>query len=153
MGAFHVWCPHTPEAAPGASSAVLGAQTSLPITDRIYNLQDLQPDPEPARKPPPRASSERSQTLSGQCDTLLVPKHSQGEDPQWEVAHFLDSCSLCWGTQLARAATAPGQGQFSSIQFSCSVVSDSLRPHRLQHARLPCPSPAPGAYSNSRPSS
>ena len=32
-----------------------------------------------------------------------------------------------------------------------SVVSDSLQPHGLQHARLPCPSPAPGAYSNSCP--
>ena len=38
--------------------------------------------------------------------------------------------------------------QFSSVQFSCSVVSDSLWPHGLQHARLPCPSPTPGAYSN-----
>ena len=37
----------------------------------------------------------------------------------------------------------------SSVQFSCSVVSDSLRPHGLQHARLPCPSPIPGACSNS----
>ena len=37
--------------------------------------------------------------------------------------------------------------------FSCSVVSDSLRPHGLQNARLPCPSPSPGAYPNSRPSS
>ena len=41
----------------------------------------------------------------------------------------------------------------SSVQFSCSVMSDSLRPHRLQHVRLPCPSPAPGACSNSCPSS
>ena len=41
--------------------------------------------------------------------------------------------------------------QFSSVQFSCSVVSDSLRPHGLQHTRLPCPSPTPGAYSNSCP--
>ena len=32
---------------------------------------------------------------------------------------------------------------FSSVQFSRSVVSDSLRPHELQHARLPCPSPSP----------
>ena len=36
-------------------------------------------------------------------------------------------------------------------QLSCSVVSDSLRPHGLQHARLPCPSPTPGACSNSCP--
>ena len=41
----------------------------------------------------------------------------------------------------------------STVQFSCSVVSDSLRPHKLQHARPPCPSPTPGVYSNSCPSS
>ena len=39
------------------------------------------------------------------------------------------------------------------LQFICSVVSDSLRPHELQHARPPCPSPAPGVHSNSHPSS
>ena len=38
-----------------------------------------------------------------------------------------------------------------SFQFSRSVVSDSLRPHGLQHARPPCPSPTPGACSNSCP--
>jgi len=43
--------------------------------------------------------------------------------------------------------------QLSSVQFSCSVVSDFLRPHESQHARPPCPSPSPGVYSNSRPSS
>ena len=42
---------------------------------------------------------------------------------------------------------------FSSVQFSLSVVSDSLWPHELQHARPPCPSPTPRVYSNSRPSS
>ena len=41
----------------------------------------------------------------------------------------------------------------SSVQFSCSVVSDSLRPHESQHARPPCPSPTPGAYPDSCPSS
>ena len=40
----------------------------------------------------------------------------------------------------------------ASAQFSCSIVSDSLWPHGLHHTRLPCPSPAPGAYSNSCPS-
>ena len=39
----------------------------------------------------------------------------------------------------------------SPIQFSYSVVSDSLQPHELQHARPPCPSPTPGVHSNSRP--
>ena len=38
-----------------------------------------------------------------------------------------------------------------SVQFSHSVVSDSLRPHGLQHARPPCPSPTPRVYSNSCP--
>ena len=42
---------------------------------------------------------------------------------------------------------------FSSVQFSHSVMSDSLRPHELQHARPPWPSPTPGVHSNSRPSS
>ena len=40
---------------------------------------------------------------------------------------------------------------FSSVQFSHSVMSDFLRPHELQHAWLPCPSPAPRVYSNSCP--
>ena len=41
--------------------------------------------------------------------------------------------------------------QFSSAQFNCLVVSNSLWPHGLQHARPPCPSPTPGTYSNSCP--
>ena len=52
------------------------------------------------------------------------------------------------------------QSQFSSwslghisVQFRCSVVSNSLRPHESQHARPPCPSPTPAVYSNSCPSS
>ena len=43
--------------------------------------------------------------------------------------------------------------QISSVQFSWSVMSNSLRPHESQHARPPCPSPTPGVYSNSCPSS
>ena len=39
--------------------------------------------------------------------------------------------------------------RLNSVQFSCSVMSNSLRPHELQHARPPCPSPTPGVYSNS----
>ena len=40
---------------------------------------------------------------------------------------------------------------FSSVQFSCSVTFNSLQPHGLQYTRLPCPSPIPGAYSDSCP--
>ena len=40
-----------------------------------------------------------------------------------------------------------------SVQFNCSVMSDSLRPHELQNARPPCPSPTPRVHSDSHPSS
>ena len=40
---------------------------------------------------------------------------------------------------------------FSSVQFSCSVMSNSLRPHEMQHARPPCPSPTPGVHQNPCP--
>ena len=50
-----------------------------------------------------------------------------------------------WATR--EALTIP------SVQFSRSVVSDSLRPHESQHTRPPCPSPTPRVHSSSRPSS
>ena len=53
----------------------------------------------------------------------------------WQAALYLGHVSVC----------------FSSAQFSRSVVSDPLQPHGLQLARPPCPSPAPGVYSNSCP--
>ena len=59
-----------------------------------------------------------------------------------------DSPSLCVISYLHITST---WGQFSSV--SHSIVSNSLRPRGLQLARLPCPSPTPGAYSNSCPSS
>ena len=43
--------------------------------------------------------------------------------------------------------------EFSSVQFSCSVLSNALWPHELQHARPPCPSPTLRVHSDSRPSS
>ena len=49
--------------------------------------------------------------------------------------------------------TNRGLIQFSSVQFSCSVVSNSWRPRESHHAKPPCPSPTPGVYSNSCPSS
>ena len=45
------------------------------------------------------------------------------------------------------------KSMFSSVQFSCSVMFDSLGPHESQHARPPCPSPTPGVHSDLRPSS
>ena len=48
---------------------------------------------------------------------------------------------------------SPENKNIPSVQFSHSVVSDSLRSHGLQNTRLPCPSPTPRVYSNSCPSS
>ena len=76
--------------------------------------------------------------------TLLIPlvlctsclnTHSQKCPPH--LAQDLDLTP--WGSPPMK---------FSSVQFSHSVVSDSLQSHRLQHARLRCPSPTPGACSN-----
>ena len=47
----------------------------------------------------------------------------------------------------------PSITTFYPVQFSHSVVSDSLQPHESQHSRPPCPSPSAGVHSNSRPSS
>ena len=54
---------------------------------------------------------------------------------------------------LSSAHTIPFSVHFISVQFSCSVVSGSLRPHESQHATPPCPSPSPGVHSDSCPSS
>ena len=61
-------------------------------------------------------------------------------------AQAADMCVVCVHTCVLYIS-------FSSAHFSCSVVFDSLGPHGLQQPRLPCPSPTPGAYSNSCPSS
>ena len=53
----------------------------------------------------------------------------------------------CWENLFITFST------ISSVQFSRSVVSDSLQPHESQHTRPPCASPTPGVHSDSRPSS
>ena len=58
-----------------------------------------------------------------------------------------------WATVYMVTKSQPRLSNLASVQFSRSVVSDSLRPHESQHARPPCPSPTPGVHSDSRPSS
>ena len=55
--------------------------------------------------------------------------------------------------KLKDAYSLEGKLWPTSVQFSNSVVSDSLRPHEMKHTRPPCLSPTPGVHSNSRPSS
>ena len=87
--------------------------------------------------------------------TLPVP--SWVVDPLLELRRSLGSASHD-GKNTSPEAPLGGvtcrrtercQGATHSVQFSRSVVSDSLRPHELQHARPPCPSPTPGDYPNS----
>ena len=72
----------------------------------------------------------------------------------WRVPSFLH---FTWGTQNLKRKLEDGSkigSSFSTIWSLCSLSqSNSLRPHELQHTRLPCPSPIPGVCSNSCPSS
>ena len=70
----------------------------------------------------------------------------------------LHTCKTLWHFLQQRASfptlwvwVGLSDSLLSSVQFSHSVVSDSLPPHESQHTRLPCPSPTPGVYSNSCP--
>ena len=62
-------------------------------------------------------------------------------------------CCSSWGCSVGHLLSAYCYCMpfLSSVQFSPSVLSDSLQPHGLQHARSPCPSPTPRVYSNSCP--
>ena len=83
--------------------------------------------------------------------------------PSWNPAFMMEAALATWRWQRQdflltallifklRASTDCQAYQFSSVQFSRSVVSDSSRPHESQHARPPCPSPAPGIHSDSCP--
>ena len=73
-------------------------------------------------------------------------------DPR-DGTHVL--CLLHWqaGSIPLAPPGKPISYMFSSIQLSCPVMSDSFQPQGLQHASPPCPSPTPGACSNSCPSS
>ena len=68
--------------------------------------------------------------------------------------HFLIQCMKVKSESevIQSCPTLHLESGFSSVQFSRSVVSDSLRPHESQHARPPCPSPTPRVHSNSCPS-
>ena len=80
--------------------------------------------------------------LHWQADSLpLAPPFTCLQIGQFPQSHILISISCIWMLNPI----------ISSVQFSRSVVSNSLRPHELQHARPPCPSLTPGVYSNSCP--
>ena len=68
----------------------------------------------------------------------------------WSNSGSSSFSGLCFLTRLLKRFLYLAH---TSVQFSCSVVSDSLRTHESQHARPPCPSPTPGVHWDSHPSS
>ena len=80
--------------------------------------------------------------------TMLTKK---SENEPW-MSHKRKKKKLPLSTQISKSTKILSERE-SSLQFSHPVVSDSLQPHGLQHTRLPRPSPTPGVYSNSCPSS
>ena len=100
----------------------------------------------------------RKQYWSG----LLFPSPGDLPDPRIEPASVFciagsllhwQASSLSLSQQESTKCPYAELKSFSSVQFSHSVMSDSLRPHESQHTRPPCPSPTPGVHSDSRPSS
>ena len=87
--------------------------------------------------------------LTAMCYWTLSKKSSRAHVKLQSFIISLDTTSnrslFCLGKKL--------KYQVSCHQFSLSVMSDFLQPHESQHARLPCPSPTPGVYSNSHSSS
>ena len=78
------------------------------------------------------------------CGSLSILWHCLSLGLEWK---------LNFSNPVATAEFSKFSAYLSSVQSSCSVVSDSVRPHELQHARPPCTSPTPGVHSNSSPSS
>ena len=71
----------------------------------------------------------------------------------WKIGVFFSPNKLsCVCKKCGLAPLVTDRVLCRSVQFTHSIVSDSLCPHGLKHARLSCPSPTPGAYSNSYPS-
>ena len=71
---------------------------------------------------------------------------SCGSDGKESAKQETQAQSLCWGDLYTYVINITDMNlciAFSSVQFSRSVVSNSLRPHESQHARPPCPSPSP----------
>ena len=73
------------------------------------------------------------------------------EPPAKTMKHIMKDFKV--EKQLGGYFQVKNKAHDQSVQFSHSVVSNSLRPHELQHTRPPCPSPTPGVHSNSCPSS
>ena len=78
-------------------------------------------------------------------------QEGRGFGELWVICVWGGSEVVLWAGFDLEEAQWLSAGVVMAPVFSCSVVSNSLQPHELQHARPPCPSPTPGVYSNSCP--
>ena len=75
----------------------------------------------------------------------------QGRWEVWEAPASVSSSKVLWNTIVPECLSQLKTRGLGFHQFNNSVMSDSLQPHRLQHTRLPCPSPSPRVCSKSCP--
>ena len=84
------------------------------------------------------------------CESWTIKKAKHWRIDAFELRCYRTLLRVPW---TARRSNQSILKDMSSVQFSCSVVSNPLQPHESQHVRPPCPSPTPGVHSNSCPSS
>ena len=93
-------------------------------------------------------SNDGADALASKTATSVSP----GSQTKLVIIIMLHHCAVeGWGSGCRPASLKNILDTISSVQFSCSIMSDSLRPHGLQHARPSCSSPTPRVYSNSCP--
>jgi len=142
--------PHGLHAARQASLSITSSRSSL----KLMSIESVMPSSHlilycPLLLPPSIFPSIRGSSNESVLH-IRWPKYwnfSFSISPSNEYSGLI-SFRIAWLDLLAVQGTLSG---ISSVQFSHSVVSDSLRPHESQHARPLCPSPAPGVHSNSCP--
>ena len=96
-----------------------------------------------------------SQVRSARYSSLAMAVSSLHSTPcqRWSSLHGLPACCFGISNGKKKSRTHFFKEAYESDQISRSVASKSLRPHELQHARPPCPSPTPGVHPDSHPSS
>ena len=92
-------------------------------------------------------------TADGDCSHEIKSPLLFRRKAMTDIDRLLKSRDITLPTKVCTVKAMIFPVQFSSVHFSHSVMSDSLRPHESQHARTPCPSPTAGVHSDSRPSS
>ena len=105
------------------------------------------------RKCDANEASYETETDSYTQRRLVVPKRVLGTDGVGDGGSQIQTILQEWVEARSWCKAQGNLCMHQSVQFSRSVVSDSLRPHESQHARPPCPSPIPRVHSDSRPSS